>query len=135
MRMAALRVSSPIALLYFQISQTIQWLWSVLPLPTALPALLWLLPAPPTSSKHVIPRQAGTFLPHRCSGSDSLWAVPAPTRHLAMQGLHLCLPITGESKQFPLLSQDLRPLADNAEGKWGFGFNSCHKLSGLLPGA
>lgn len=97
-------------------------------------SLLWLLPAPHTSSERVIPRQAGTLLPHRCSGSDSLWAVPAPTRQLAMQGLHLCLPVTGESKQFPLLSQDLRPLADNAEGKCGFGFNSGHKLSGLLPG-
>ena len=132
MRMAALRVSSPISLLHFQISQMIQWLWSVLPFPTALPVFLCLLPAPHSSSECVIPGQAGS---HRCSGSDSLWAVPAPTRQLAVQGLHLCLPITRESKQFPLLSQDLRPLADIAEGKWGFGFNSGHKLSGLLPGA
>lgn len=134
MKLAAPRVSSPIALLHFQISRTIQGLWSGLPCPTALPALLWLLPAPHTSSECVILRQAGTLLPHRCSGSDSLWAVPAPTRQLAMQGLHLCLPITGGSKQSPLLSQDLRPLADNAEGKCGFGFNSGRKLSGLLSG-
>lgn len=30
-------------------------------------------------------------LPHRCSGSDSFWVVPEPTRQLATEGLCLCL--------------------------------------------